>query len=516
MPTALSAYKEFLKQVRRVPLLVELDWIHKQLNAVAAAGYLDRQQPWLVANELSALAKYLVIESPLRIPKSSFDPTKPLNRYKDFWSASEKENPDVSNPSYVALFVLRFAYSQAPFLVFPERIRRSFDRTRKLYISIREQFSVASPPPITLAEEFQRRNGLGLGTFLSMANDVYKLFKEDVTRRETELIAALGAAADPQTVKDFLSVVTADRETFTKLAQKTESSNLCLKPYEFNPLLRFPILRLQERLWCPFAELVTYAATRGLFFYFADLLGPAFNVRFGDIFSSLVEQMTRDKFQSGTILTERQEKTMGWSGKTNDVTVIVGEQALLFECKTSALFAGAKQSASLEQVRNDVIKNMVGHEGKKGLLQLFSKIEAIRSGKLPAELALRYAGVKNFYPILLFHDQVQFANKPETLKDLLDDEIKESGSIPHPYQIWHLEELENLYELIPEDQVVARIAEKFATPRYAEWDLNTFLFDKTGRSRRYLRPSLFIPKGNTPALKTLSELAAKESSGVEQ
>jgi hypothetical protein len=512
MPTAFAAYKEFIKQVRKVPLLTELSWIHEQLDVLAATGYMDPQHPWLVANELSALAKSLVVDGTPQAHKHSFDPTKPLNRYKDFWSAAEKENPDTGDPAYIALFVLRFAYSQAPFLVFPARIQQSIERTRSLYISI-EQVSPPVPPALSLAAQFQNTNSLELQTFLSMAYETYKSFKRNVTRTEDELVATLGGAVDLQTLKRFLSILAADRERFTEMARITESPKLHLKPYEFNPLLRFPILQLNDRLWCPFPELVIYAATRGLFFYFSDILGSTFNIRFGELFSSLTEKMTRQKFKSGTVLKEEQEKALGWNGKTNDVTVILGEHALLFECKTSALFACAKQSASVEDVRKDVVKNIVGHKGKKGLLQLLAKIEAIRSGKLPSGLAHHYAGVKNFYPILLFYDQVQFANKPETLKRLLDDELSQSGTILHPYQIWHLEELENLYELIPEDQVIARVAEKFATSRHSQWDLNVFLFDKTGRARNYLRPSLFIPKGDTPALKTLSELADKESAG---
>ena len=139
---------------------------------------------------------------------------------------------------------------------------------------------------------------------------------------------------------------------------------------------------------------------------------------------------------------------MGWTGKTNDFTLLIGKHAILFECKTSALFFSAKKHASLEEVRQDLKKNLVNPEAKKGLFQLHEKIEAIKSKKLPPELNRRYEAVERFYPVVLLYDQILFANKPETLRNVLDSELRSSGIADFRYQVWHMEKLENLFELV--------------------------------------------------------------------
>ena len=207
------------------------------------------------------------------------------------------------------------------------------------------------------------------------------------------------------------------------------------------------------------------------------------------------------------ILTEKDERNLGWTGKTNDFTLFIGELAILFECKTSALFRSAKKHASLEEVRDDLKKNLVNPKGRKGLFQLHEKIDAIKSKRLPEELNKRYGSVKKFYPVILLYDQIQFANKPEALRNLLDAELRSSGIEQFQYQVWHVEELENLFELVTTGDIARVIVTKFETEKATPWDLNTLLYEETGKKHRYLCPFMFIPKGNTLALKVLESLS---------
>lgn len=94
------------------------------------------------------------------------------------------------------------------------------------------------------------------------------------------------------------------------------------------------------------------------------------------------------------------------------------------------------------------------------------------------------------------------------MRNLLDAELKAAGISAFQFQIWHIEELENLFEIIQPSDFLRAVAEKSKDPKFSSWDLNTYLFERV--RRRYLRPFLFVPKGDTPALRTLSSLADRQ------
>jgi hypothetical protein len=110
-----------------------------------------------------------------------------------------------------------------------------------------------------------------------------------------------------------------------------------------------------------------------LFFLLADELASDFSRTFGDAFDRYACHLSEHKFGSEAILSEESEAALGWTGKNNDLTIVDGDTSVLFECKTSALFSRAKQTASLDAVRLDICKNIVGHTGKKGLFQFMPK-----------------------------------------------------------------------------------------------------------------------------------------------
>ncbi len=257
--------------------------------------------------------------------------------------------------------------------------------------------------------------------------------------------------------------------------------------------------------------MIPYAATRGLFFYLSDNLKERFNHSFGDLFASYAVRLSAETFGTQEVLTEEDERRLGWEGKTNDFTIVIEEDAILFECKTSALFHSAKKHASLEEVRQDLKKTLASPRAKKGLFQLFEKIEAIKSRKLPETLNQRYERVRNFYPVVLLYDQIRMANKAETFRNVLEAELNSAGIANFRFQVWHVEELENLYDLVPKANIMATVAKKFKNDKYFAWDLNTLLYEETHKQHRYLCPFMFLPKGDTLAIKILRSLRDSEN-----
>jgi len=57
----------------------------------------------------------------------------------------------------------------------------------------------------------------------------------------------------------------------------------------------------------------------------------------------------------------------------------------------------------------------------------------------------------------------------------LDAELRAAGIQGFRYQLWHLEEIENLFEIIPSTSIGSALEEKFLNASYKPWDLNTYL-----------------------------------------
>jgi hypothetical protein len=199
---------------------------------------------------------------------------------------------------------------------------------------------------------------------------------------------------------------------------------------------------------------------------------------------------------------------LGWRKKTNDITVLLGDSALFFECKNSGLFALAKRSANAEELATDARKNLVNSVKRKGLYQLHDKIASIRAGELPPDLAQRLATIKHFYPVVLLHDQISLANKPECLRNIIDADLRMNGIVDFDYQIWHVEELENLLALIAPRDIPGMIAEKFKDEDFRTWDLSTYLAKITGIAR--LNPPLVFPRGDTRAWRIVKSQVEQE------
>lgn len=209
-----------------------------------------------------------------------------------------------------------------------------------------------------------------------------------------------------------------------------------------------------------------------------------------------------------SVLTEAEERALGWEGKTNDFTVIEGDTAVLFECKNSALFSQSKRLSSVEAILCDVRKNIANSEDRSGLFQLYDKMEAIKSNRLPPPVADRYKGVQQFFPIVLLYDQIQHANADRVLGNLLRSELRRHGVEGFSFQIWHIEEVEDLLSLVPANNFVPTVREKCWDARYRQWDLDTYLYEKT--KIRHLRPFMFVPPTQTKAEEILRSIADSE------
>lgn len=220
--------------------------------------------------------------------------------------------------------------------------------------------------------------------------------------------------------------------------------------------------------------------------------------------------MLANELVSGDVVTEDEERRLGWKGKTNDVSAIVGDTVLLIECKLSALYVESKRTATPEAVIADVRKQIADGEERRGLFQLYDKIAAIKAGRLPKDLQERYKRVSRFFPVLLLFDDIAHANAPEVLGNIIRDELRAQNVDNFEYQIWQLEELEWLTRSAGKD-TMTWVAEKFSAKNRI-MDLRAYLADKT--EQQFLKDTLYLPAGDSSGFDRLRSLSDKYNSIV--
>src|SRR5262249_2418834 len=147
-----------------------------------------------------------------------------------------------------------------------------------------------------------------LSSIRKMADAAYRIFNGSVQRYTRHLANDL--SGDSAEAKQFISELGATRSEFARLHAEWLPSEIKLKAYGVNPLLRKPLINVGPHVWAPYPELILYAAGRGLYFSASDALGTDFTTRFGPSFEKYVGTLL-PRF-AGTLLSEQQERELGF------------------------------------------------------------------------------------------------------------------------------------------------------------------------------------------------------------
>jgi hypothetical protein len=487
---ALQRYRYW---VGKMPCPGAFKSIHMLFTELSGHQFQVPYKPWLNPYELAALANYTAMfGTDKRNHRPSFALDNPLNEFKKLWKLAEGGNAYSDNPAYIAAFILRIVYQQLPYVIHARRVPPMFLRMSRLLSAS------------TIEAYVKSRLGLGGSDFFNAAEVLFEQFSRSSMHRERDLASVVNQET-LSALLAFLSSTKTQRLTFHR--NKLEVNAPSEKPYELNSLLRYPLIKHGDEVYCPYPQLIGYAATRGLFFRFSDEDREKFREPFVESVESYVKEVLKSALPNAEILTERDERSLGWAGKTNDVTAIMGDCALLIECKLSGVYVESKRSASVESIVSDVRKQIADPKDRRGLFQLHDKCQAIQSALLPAKLMEKYKEVKHIYPVLLLFDEIQMANKAEVMGNIIQDELRANGAGGFKYQIWHLEELDYLAEFA-KSAFMEWVVEKFS-PKNEAFDLSSFLAEKTGSG--FLKLILYLPAGDTKAFEILRNLAAKDN-----
>jgi hypothetical protein len=487
-----KALQAYIYAVEQLPYPGCYRAFHSEFGELVAKDFHIRGKPWLNPYELADVVNYVALfGTTKRNYRQSFNVSNALNSLKKLWSLAEKENEYSENVDYIACFLLRWIYQQLPYCVTPDRVGRTCELTNTLLSATDTSGFVESSVGLT---------GKALShtcSFLLAALRERGMYTESLLAKQSS----------PSDLKIALRLLAADRphrKAFHR--DKLEVDSPIEKPYEINSLLRYPILKYESEYYAPYPELIGYASSRGLFFRFSEEGGEAFRRPFSRSFEDLTAQLMRQAMPDAIILTEEDERALGWRGKTNDVSVITGDTALLVECKLSGVFVNAKRTASPDAIIADIRRHLADGKKRRGLFQLYDKCDAMRSGTLPPVLMEKYKNVKRSLPVLLLFDAIEHANAAPVLGNIIRDELSSYGAKDFPFQIWHLEELSWLVEFAC-SSLIEWTAEKFLPKNYA-MGLNSFIADKTGRD--FLRQNMYMPQGNEKAFRILKKLSERE------
>jgi len=478
--------------IQHLPYPGTFQFMHDNLAEIVAHDFVVRHKPFLNPYEIAAITNYIALFGTTKKNVKRFDLNGPLNCLKKLWSLAEAASPYSDNPDYEASFVLRFLYQQIPYHVHPMRVLRVWLIMGKLLSDL------------AVSDRLESAVGLSGGRFLTAVMRLLEKFQKGCIYPENALLKS----SDSNDIKTTLTYLSADRaKRLIFHRSKLERRDPAEKPYEINSLLRFPLIKDEYQYFAPYPELIAYAGTRGLFFRLSEEQGDAFRNPFVRAFEAETAAMLRAAMPHAEVLTEGDERALGWSGKVNDVTLIVGDAAILIECKLSALFVEAKRTASPEAIVADLKKQIADGKSRRGLFQLHDKIAAIKSKALPPKLAAKYANVQRYFPVLLFFDAFEHVNAPLTIGNMIKDELSAHGVTNLPYQLWHLEELSWLTEFAG-SSLVDWVAEKFS-PGHYELGLNTFIGKK--RNMPFLQPPMYMPRDDHAyaILKRLSDMEAQ-------
>jgi hypothetical protein len=483
------ALQRYMYAVEQLPYPGSFNFAHAGFAELVANGFHVKQKTWLNPYELAAVCNYVALfGTTKKNNQRQFDMSKSLNGLKKLWALSEEECEYSDNPAYEATFILRFVYQQMPFSIHPRRVARTCSLMNALL----------SAPDVSVY--VQEAFGVSGTALMAVSMMLLSAFRMRSMYTEPALLG-LGYPAEMRVALGLLAANRTTRTAFHNTKLKTDSPTE--KPYEINSLLRYPLIKFEADYYAPYPDLIGYACTRGLFFRFSEEGKDAFRKPFVAAMEIATAEMLRVALPGAVILTEEGERKLGWDGKTNDVTVILGDTALMIECKLSGLFVEAKRTAAPEAIIADVKRQIADGKTRRGLFQLHDKRVAVRAGALPPALMAKYKGVTRFFPVILLFDAIEYSNAGVTIGNIIKDELLANRVVDFEYQIWHLEELSWLTEYAGL-ALMDWVSEKFS-PKFQAMGLVSFIFDKTGG--KLAKPIMYMPQGDTQAYRILKRLS---------
>jgi hypothetical protein len=252
------------------------------------------------------------------------------------------------------------------------------------------------------------------------------------------------------TEESFKKAVPPEKTEIIKLFLKNNSRRceelreqgwLPTNPYEFNPLLTYPIIQLNDREYmCPFLPFLLDRSTRGIYYILFDKFKESFTRTFGVIFEKYVGMILNPFFPHEHIFCERSYKKKENLVKTVDWGIKEGHWLSLLECKTKRLRQKeTKATGDLRQLDQDLESGVVD-----GLVALNRQIKDMKD--LNEEFP-EYKDIFHVIPIVVLIDRLYFSSSPLIKRRINKILMDKFGIEMQDYEVIDIEELENMLPL---------------------------------------------------------------------
>lgn len=244
---------------------------------------------------------------------------------------------------------------------------------------------------------------------------------------------------DPGLQKDFVDYYSLDHKMMKEQVKQNRKYDDTLF-YNFNPLRRYPLLKLSNKVVCPIPVLLYWQITSGT--YYTICTEKDFDNDFGIGFQEYIKLVLEKMNAENKFLIHPEEK-YGVPEKSTADLIFEDDKAIVFiECKTKRMVLGSKTSIdySVNHERDIEILSL-------GLTQLYKTIEEYKVNNYPH---LKYDPNKNIYPMLITLEE-WYVNYNETLIEELNKKLKLRFGIENlnvdllvsqPYHIRSCEEFE--------------------------------------------------------------------------
>ena len=325
--------------------------------------------------------------------------------------------------------LVRALYEQAPY---QEQLQYLIPRHIILYLE-------SNPPrsSFDLDNAFRKATSLTVKEFMTIgfvfysAALAYPSFERGFV--EKSQVKSIKPYVSPEKVDAFLATASADFEIFRNLRLQEEKDAPGFGRYTFNPLLDRPVIKLSNGLLCvPVPRLLIYRITRGVYYDLmracSQIQGNPFLDWFGVAFERYIGTLLKSAFGEDKVYSESR---YGKSEKAGpDWVVILGDSALILECRSGRLPQKIRSQADRTEVLKMVRRNIVSPANK-----IRGKIEGLQKGitRIPT------GEVRSYVPAIVTYQE--WYPTPWTL-DVAKQELKATSAGEFSFELMSVDDIE--------------------------------------------------------------------------
>ena len=343
---------------------------------------------------------------------------------------------DELNTTDLSALALRLVYQQFPL---QEKPFQGFSRSIALYSKLSANRMLSSGKSLT--EAFHDLYGIDVLDFIMIGFLLYVVSIADAPMFTLSNIVNRRWPIDPkyfeeENVKAVLSRISADKKQFSKVHEQTRERDRAFTKYEFNPLLKYPIVAFESEYLAPVPDLLLDRITQGIYYDGLDNFreeGPRndFAATFGYVFEDYVGELLKAEYGPENVTHEPE-----YGGRENkrgpDWIVFDGGDLLAIECRTSRLSLKTKSLGDVKALQGELRRILVDT-----LAKFQAKISALPTTPLGQ-------GIRQFntvYPLVVTLDRLE---PYELMVRSIDEQLQKRGVEPYSYHLMDVTSLEQL------------------------------------------------------------------------